>query len=44
MDANEYKKIYDYLKNNVIPPNLHSSHARFGFKRKCRAYELADGM
>jgi len=40
MNVDEYNNIYDYLKSEKLPPELDSSHSRFGFKRKCRGYEL----
>ena len=43
MDLEEYNKIFAYLKSGELPPGLNSSHARFGFKRKCRSYEIDQG-
>ena len=43
MNSDEYQKIYKYLKYGKIPLELDTSHSRFGFKRKCRGYEIDEG-
>jgi len=43
MNADEYERIYNYLKTGEIPSSIKGSHGRFGFKRKCKTYMLEDG-